>query len=449
LGDSGVSSRVVTAGLGSDPYISGVALEFERMRTWWAETVGGLPRTFWYLWVGTLINRAGGFVVIYLAVYLTVVRDFPAGFVGMVVGLHGAGGAVGAVIGGVLADRWGRRPTLLLGHFGASAAALSLGMVSGPIAIALLTVAFGVCMGMSRPAFNATVIDVVPEDDRLRALTLNYWAVNLGFSAAALIAGFLATVDYLLLFVLEAASTFLAGLLLAVTVRESRPVIATAPSTREGGKRERVGLGTVLADRIFLIFVALNLFAWMIIEMVPLMPLAMQRDGLPTSAYGTVIAVNGVLIVAGQLFVPRLIARRSRTRVLALAAVLLGTGVGMITVADSVVFYAVTVMIWTLGEMLVVPTNSALIADLSPTDLRGRYQGVLTLSFTSASFLSPFVGGLVLQHFGEATLWLGCLTLGLLVAGAQLVTGPARERRVAELRAAAQSESTGQASAAA
>ena len=138
------------------------------MRTWWAETVGGLPRTFWYLWVGTLINRAGGFVVIYLAVYLTVVRDFPAGFVGMVVGLHGAGGAVGAVIGGVLADRWGRRPTLLLGHFGASAAALSLGMVSGPIAIALLTVAFGVCMGMSRPAFNATVIDVVPEDDRLR-----------------------------------------------------------------------------------------------------------------------------------------------------------------------------------------------------------------------------------------------------------------------------------------
>ena len=34
------------------------------------------------------------------------------------IGLWGAGGAVGTMAGGVLADRWGRRPTLLTAHLG-------------------------------------------------------------------------------------------------------------------------------------------------------------------------------------------------------------------------------------------------------------------------------------------------------------------------------------------
>ena len=78
------------------------------MRTvgaWFSQTAGGLPATFWYLWAGTLVNRAGAFVVIFLSIYLTDERGFSVAYAGLVLGLYGAGGAIGTTVGGVLADR--------------------------------------------------------------------------------------------------------------------------------------------------------------------------------------------------------------------------------------------------------------------------------------------------------------------------------------------------------
>lgn len=83
------------------------------MRGWFRDTTGGLPRTFWYLWTGTLVNRLGSFVLIFLAIYLTQERGFDELAAGLVLSLWGVGGAVGTTLGGMLADRWGRRPTLL------------------------------------------------------------------------------------------------------------------------------------------------------------------------------------------------------------------------------------------------------------------------------------------------------------------------------------------------
>jgi MFS family permease len=90
--------------------------------------------------------------------------------------------------------------------------------------------------------------------------------------------------------------------------------------------------------------------------------------------------------------------------------------------------------IWTLGEMLNAPSNSATNAELSPVDMRGRYQGVFSLSWSAASLLAPIIGAAVLQYAGATTLWLGCLGVGCLVAVINVLAGPARERRAAELR---------------
>src|SRR3712207_8579894 len=80
------------------------------MRGLLRQAAGGLPRTFWFLWTGTLINRLGAFVVIFLAIYLTGERGFSQSEAGLVIGLYGVGGAIGTMTGGVLTDRWGRRP---------------------------------------------------------------------------------------------------------------------------------------------------------------------------------------------------------------------------------------------------------------------------------------------------------------------------------------------------
>nr|WP_236646912.1 MFS transporter [Micromonospora acroterricola] len=401
------------------------------MRSWFRDTTGGLPATFWYLWTGTLINRLGSFVLVFLAIYLTQERGFSASQAGLVLGLWGVGGAVGTTAGGTLADRWGRRPTLLTAHVGAAAMMLALGLAKELWAVALGALLLGMFAEAARPAFGAMMIDVVPARDRLRAFSLNYWAINLGFACAAVLAGLAAQADYLLLFVVDAATMLITALIIFVRVPETRQSALAVTAV----KAPRGALRTILSDRVYLGFVALNLFAALVfLQHISMLPIAMSDDGLSPATYGSVIALNGVLIVVGQLFVPRLIRGRSRSHVLALAAVVMGVGFGLTAFAGTAWFYGLTVLFWTVGEMLNSPSNSTLIAELSPSELRGRYQGVFSLSWQIAGACAPILGGLVREHAGNATLWFGCAVIGGLTAVAHLVSGPARERRAAALR---------------
>ena len=399
---------------------------------WLRQTTGGLPRTFWYLWTGTLINRIGSFVILYLAIYLTRELGFSQSRAGLVLGLYGAGGAAGTLVGGVLADRWGRRPTLITAHLGAATVMLSLGFAVEYSQLAAGALLLGMFTESARPAFSAMMVDVVPPVDRLRAFSLNNWVINLGFACSAVLAGLVAELDYQLLFAVDAGTTLITAVVIIVKVRESHPVRTgrtAAPSLDPGG------LGTVLRDRVFLVFVGLNLLAAIVMmQHLSTLPIAMSADGLGPATFGWVIAVNGVLIVAGQLFVPRIIGSRDRSRVLALASLVMGFGFGLTALADGAWLYAGTVLIWTLGEMLHSPSNSALMGELAPAALRGRYQGINSLAWSGASALAPIVGGFTQQHLGDAALWIGCALAGGLCAAGQLISGPARERRIAALR---------------
>jgi MFS family permease len=389
------------------------------------------------LWTGTLVNRLGAFVIPFLAIYLTTERGFSAASAGLVLGSYGAGGAVGVLLGGVLADRWGRRRTLLAAHLTTAAALLAMGFVRdlGPVIAAALLL--GLAAEMSRPAFAAMMVDIVPEPDRLRAFTLNYWAINVGFASAAVLAGLAAQANFLLLFVVDAVTTVVTAGIIFSRVRETHPKLRVARAA-SGGRTPHVagaGLRAVFADRVFVTFVALNvLLALLFMQHLSTLPIAMGQDGLSPATYGLVIALNGVLIVGGQLFVPRLVGGRDRSRVLALAAVVTGLGFGLTAVADKALLYALTVLIWTMGEMLNSPSSSTLIAELSPSELRGRYQGVFSLSWSVAAFAAPVMGGFVQEHVGTAALWLSCAGVGLVVAAGHLLSGPSRERRAAELR---------------
>ncbi|GAB7041838.1 MULTISPECIES: MDR family MFS transporter [Catenuloplanes] len=405
------------------------------MRAWLSETAGGLPRTFWYLWAGNLINRMGGFVVIFLAIYLTSARGLSESQAGLVLGLYGAGAAAGTMIGGMAADRFGRRPTLLVAHLGASVLMVNLAFARDLVVITIGAAALGLFAEAARPAFSAMLVDVVEPKDRLRAFTLNYWAINLGFASSAILAGFAAQANYMLLFLVDAATILVTATVIFLRVPESRPAVrviqagALAPRTS--------GMLSLLRDHVFLVYVTLNLLvALVFMQHLSTLPIAMTADGLSPATYGVVIALNGVLIVVGQLFVPRLLRGRDHSRVMAAASVVVGVGFGLTAIAHTAPLYALTVLIWTLGEMLNAPSNSALMAELSPVELRGRYQGVSSLSWAGASAIAPIAGGYVQEHAGHAALWLATAVICVVAAVGHLLARPSRIRRIAAVAAA-------------
>ncbi|MFD3610470.1 MDR family MFS transporter [Streptomyces atroolivaceus] len=379
------------------------------------ETVAGLPREFWWLWTSTLVNRLGAFVATFMALYLTLDRGYSASYAGLVAALHGLGGVVSSLGAGVMTDRLGRRPTMLIAQLSTAVSVAVLGFMVHPVAIAGVAFVVGMASNASRPAVQAMMADIVPPEDRVRAFSLNYWAINLGFAVSSAGAGFIAEHSYTAGFLGEAALTLLCAVVVFLKVPESRP--KEEPRAAGAPAPDDVRLGTVLRDGRYMGVVGLSFVVALIFQQGYVgLPVAMGTDGLSSSDFGTAIAVNGVLIVALQIPVTRFIQHRDPRRLLILSSLLAGYGFGLTAFAGSVGVYALTVCVWTLAEIVNAPTQTGIVVQLSPAHGRGRYQGMYTMSWSVAALVAPLMSGFVIDHYGAAWLWGACAVLGTVAA---------------------------------
>jgi MFS family permease len=378
------------------------------------ESVSGLPREFWWLWTSTLVNRLGAFVATFMALYLTLDRGYSATYAGLVAALHGLGGVVSSLGAGVMADRLGRRPTMLIAQLSTAFSVALLGFMEHPVAIAAVAFLVGMASNASRPAVQAMMADIVKPEDRVRAFSLNYWAINLGFAVSSAGAGFLAEYSYHAGFLIEAVMTLGCAIVVFVKLPESRPVRTVAQKAAD----PVVGLGTVLRDGRFMSVVGLSFLVALIFQQgYVALPVAMGADGFSSSDFGTAIAVNGVLIVALQIPVTRFIEHRDPRRLLVVSSLLAGYGFGLTAFAGSLGVYVLTVCVWTLAEIVNSPIQTGLVVRLSPVHGRGRYQGMYTMSWAVAALVAPLMGGFVIDRFGSAWLWGACAVIGMVAAG--------------------------------
>lgn len=394
-----------------------------------------LPRAFWYLWLGSLFNRLGGFVSTFLAIYLTERRGLTVESAGLVVSLYGAGSLCAGPIGGALADRIGRRTTLAIALIGAAAAMVNLGLSRDYVRLLFGAMVLGCLSDLGRPATQAAVADLVPPAQRTHAYGLMYWANNLGFAGAAMLAGLLAKYDFLLLFIGDAATTTLFGLIVILRLPETLPTERRAQDAQSPASRDFL---TPYRDRVFATFVMIQFtVAWVFCQSGASLPLDMRHHGISSARFGQLIALNGILIVLLQPVAVRYIGQLRRAQALALGALLTGLGFGICALGHSEAMYATSIVVWTLGEITLSPVVPALISDLAPRTLRGSYQGGFQLAWGAASLLGPALGGVIMERLGAEHLWLFCLGIGGIAAALHLLSAPARRRRFAAMPDAA------------
>lgn len=401
---------------------------------------GGLPATFWWLWGGVLVNRLAGFVVPFLALYLTRQRGFTPAQAGVAVAVFGAGVVASGPVSGLLADRVGRRRVMLAGLGGGGLLAIALGFLEArPL---LLGAAFllGFVGELYRPPMHAAVGDVVAPAERARAFGLLYWAANLGVAVGLVLAGAVADRSLRALFVGDGLTSLAFGAMIFLRVPETRP----APS---GGRAPRATAGELLAawaDPTFARLLGLYLaFLLVFMQLLVTLPLDMGAKGLSPGAYGLAMAVNGALIVVLQPLAAPVLRRLDPARVLAAGALLAGVGFGLNAVARTLPAYAAAVAVWTLGEIGSLPVASALAVELAPAHLRGRYQGAASSCWGIANLAAPTVGTLVLGRLGAPALWGGCLAVDLVVAGGYLALARAlRARRATDQTAMPDGQAT-------
>ncbi|WP_350275291.1 MFS transporter [Kribbella sp. HUAS MG21] len=388
-----------------------------------------LPRAFWALWVCQLVNRLGSFVQPFLVLYLTQDRQLTVGMAGAVAAAVGAGSVVAQFVGGFLADRVGRRLTMLICFFGTGGALILLGSARAMALIWVSAFLVGLLGDLFRPAVQATVADLLRPTERVRAYGLLFWAINLGFSVSTVSAGVLASLGYSLLFWVNAGTSVIAGLVIWAMVPESRP----APEPDAVG---RSLLPVVVRDTVFLLMILIQIgYATIYMQGYSTLPLAMSEDGLSSRTYGLVIALNGVVIVLAQPFLGRWMAKLDRPKLLASSMLVVGLGFGLGAVVHDWWGYGLSVVVWTLGEIGFAAVIGAVFADLAPVDLRGRYMGLSGMAFGVGTVIGPLAGANALEQFGPTVTWLGCAVLGVAIFIGQYALAPALHAR-AEANAA-------------
>jgi MFS family permease len=384
--------------------------------TMW-EGVRRLPRPVWILCAGSFVNRFGSFVAVFLVLYLRD-RGYSIAESGLVVGFYGIGNVLAAGVGGWVADRLGRRNAIAISMFTSAATLLFLSQARGLPLIIVLTTLAGLTGEMYRPASSALLTDLTPAGDRLPAFTLNRLAINLGFAVGPATAGLLAEHSFFLIFLGDALTSAVFGVIALVALPEG----IRSPS---GEERRGEAIRTMLRDHAFSLFLISSLLgAFVYFQGQTTFPLHVKESGLTNADYGLLISLNGIAIVLLEFPLVAVLRRFPYRPVLAIGSFLVGLGFALNALAHDLPALALTVMIWTLGEIVYAPVASAYVADIAPEHLRGRYHGAWGLTWGAAFVLAPVVGAAIFAWNGDA-LWLLCGLLGLAAALLQLAARPA------------------------
>jgi MFS family permease len=369
-----------------------------------------LPAPAWVLFSGVFVNRLGSFVLPFFTLYLTR-RGYSPAQAGLAIGAYGVGGLVAQTLGGLLADRIGRRNTIALSMLSTGLVTLALWR-AGSLALIYPLMFAMACLGeLHRPAAGALIADLVPSEGRVAAFTVFRLAINVGWAAGLALGGLLADRDFDLLFIGDAATSVTFGLI----------SIAALPHGTRTARHEEVGLPTarasILADRGFLLFLGGALLSGAVYaQNVSSLPLHIRDAGYGPSTYGFVQSLNGVIVVLLELPVIAWAQRQDRLSMVGLGSVLIGLAFGSLVFVETLPLLVGMVAVWTLGEILGSAASTAIAADRAPAHARGRYQSALGAMWSVAFAVGPILGTLVYER-NPSVLWWACGAVGLLAAG--------------------------------
>ena len=367
-----------------------------------------LPAPVWLLYAGTFVNRFGSFVLVFLVLYL---RDegYSATEAGVALSAYGIGSLGAALIGGLLADRLGRRNTIAASMAASAATMVALSQADGLGSIVVLVALAGFASEAYRPASHALLADLTSPALRLTAFAGYRLAINTGFAAGPAAAGFLAERSFTLLFIGDAITSIAFGAL-------ALAVLPEGVRTPRGDEERGAALRTIARDGPFLrLLAATGLSALVYMQSQATFPLHVADLGYSTAVYGVLISLNGALIMVFELALTSVTQRYRAQRVMALGYALIGIGFALTGFADIAVLLGATVFVWTLGEILEGPVSPSFTAELAPETMRGRYVGARSFTFALALVLAPSVGTVVYE-WRPGAVWAGCGVLGLFAA---------------------------------
>jgi len=365
----------------------------------------GLSVNTWYLSLVMLINRSGTMVVPFMVIYCTQSLGFSITQAGLIMGLFGLGAIVGAFIGGRITDKLGFYPLQVCALLTGGIMFMVVGYLQTFLSLSVGVFILSVCNESFRPA-NATAIAHYSKlENRTRSYSLNRLAINLGWAVGGALGGFLASVNYHLLFWVDGCTNIAAAFLLLKLL----PYVKSG--TKHSKEKNVPAAKSVYSDKVYLSFILLTiLFASCFFQLFTILPVFYKTQWHLNEQYiGMLMALNGLIIVCIEMvLVYSIEGTKPLTSFIRIGILLVGAGYALHNIFPASGWAAaLCIIIMTVGEILSMPFMNSFWIKRTTEANRGQYAGLYTIAWSIAQIAAPTLGSQVVQHSGYNTLcWL-------------------------------------------
>jgi MFS family permease len=360
-----------------------------------------LPRQVWILALGRLLSEIGsGFTIFYAPIFFVQQVGLSATSVGIALGSASISGIAGRLISGSYADRWGRKPVLLLSTIVSAIACFIFASTQNFPTLVIGCLVQGLGLGLYWPANEAIVADLTTGEQRRMAYAFTRLADNSG---------------YRWLFTIDGVSFCLFAATIVLAIRETLQP-GRSPTKLIGGYL------TALRDRRLLVYVLVNIiFTIYISQTQTTLPLYFSNfvalppaRGFAPQAISALFAGYLLMTIVCQIPILKFLHRFGHARSLMISGGFWALGFICMTITGTVpsnglLWASVGLGIFAIANVAYTPTASALIADLAPSDLRGVYTSINSLCWAVGYAVGPPLGGWALDRSTQFAhnFWLG------------------------------------------
>jgi len=381
-----------------------------------------LPKSIYILFIAFIINSVGSFVYPFLAIFLTLKLGMDETAAGLLVTLVIAAEGPGRLLGGKLADTFGRKKIIVVLNIIGAIAYLVCAFLKQSMIIPYIIIFANFIRSGEHTAINAMVADLTTKKNRSDAFSLLYLGFNIGFAIGPLLAGFL-IINYIsLIFLIDGITTVLATIPILIFIKDTLPSKkkATSLSISEDEKPEVGNTLKIFLKKPLLVGLALIsvIYSFIYAQINFSLPLYLNeifsQNG--PKIYGMLMSVNAIVVVVTTLFIIAFFRRFRPTINIAFAGILFAIGFGLLYFSQYLYLFIISALIWTFGEIVNAVSSNVLIANYSPMSHRGRFNAIITFIGGIGFSISPLLIGIFISYYDIQSVWLLMAILAILGA---------------------------------
>jgi MFS family permease len=376
-----------------------------------------LPTSVYIIFFASIINNLGNFVAPFLTLFLTYSIGMKVEAVGIIVAVNSFVGLLASAHGGKLIDVYGRKKLFIIFRTSSAVALLLCAFTKDPTALTVLLILSNFLGGYSLPVYSTIITDITEGEQRKTAFSLQYMALNIGFSVGPLLAGFLYNNYLVWLFLGDALTTFISVILVALFIPETMPSKKTVSKTMDSNleKAEEGTLLQALIKRPALLIFSFIIILYFIVFSQFNFGLSLQIGDIfkqkSATIFGSLMTVNAVMCSIIPVFLTALTGEMKASLSIAMGGILYALGFGMIFFINSYILFVLSTVIWTMGEILISTNTNVYIADHTPASHRGRFNSIFPIIRKVGFMVGPIIAGVYVKYTEIRNLW---LFLGLL-----------------------------------